>query len=193
MSLTIRKATLDDAPLLLRVVDMASDGLLPTLWAKMAPSGLDGAAVGEALVTAEDGDFSYRNGFIAEQDGAKTGGLIGYRLPATPKPIGPDVPEVFVGIEELAHLVPGHWYINFMAVVPEGRGQGVGAALLEEAENQARESGSPGLALIVAATNENAIRVYQRAGYIERERRPFDLSDFGEAPTEAILMTKDLV
>ena len=32
------------------------------------------------------------------------------------------MPEAFVGIEELAQGVPGHWYINFMAVLPEGRG-----------------------------------------------------------------------
>lgn len=79
-----------------------------------------------------------------------------------------------------------------MAAVPEGRRQGVGAALLSEAENRAREHFCPGLALIVAASNENAIRVYERDGYIERARRPFDLSDFGDEPTEVILMVKPL-
>lgn len=193
MPLTIRKAMPDDAPLLLRIIDMASGGVVPALWTEMAPPGVDGAAVGHTLVAAEDGEFSYRNGFIAERDGVKVGGLIGYRLPTTPQPVGPDVPEVFVAIEELAHLVPGHWYINFMAVVPEGRGQGLGAALLEEAEKQARDSASPGLALIVAASNKGAISVYRRAGYTERARCPFDLSDFGEEPTEAVLMIKDMV
>ncbi len=192
MPLTIRKATPDDAPLLLRVVDMASGGVVPALWAEMAPPGMDGAAVGHALVTAADGDFSYRSGFIAERDGMKVGGLIGYSLPTTPQPAAPDVPEAFVGVEELAQLAPGYWYINFMAVVPEGRGQGLGAALLKEAEVQARHSSSPGVALIVAASNVSAMRLYQRAGYTERARRPFDLSDYGEEPTEAVLMVKDL-
>ncbi len=192
MPLKIRKATLEDAPLLVRVVDMASEGVVPALWSEMAPEGTDKAGVGHALVTAEDGEFSYRNAFIAERDGAALGGLIGYVLPTTPQPVGPDVPAAFVGIEELANLVPGHWYINFMAAVPEGRRQGVGAALLNAAEEQARGRSCPGLALIVAASNETAISVYRRAGYIERARRPFDLSDFGEEPTEAILMVKDL-
>ena len=80
-----------------------------------------------------------------------------------------------------------------LAVVPDGRGQGLGAALLNEAERQARANSCPGLALIVAATNLGAISVYKRAGYIERARRPFDLTAFGEEPTEAILMVKDLV
>ena len=161
MPLTIRKAKPDDAPMLMRVIDMASGGVVPTLWAEMAPPGMDGPGVALAQIAAEDGEFSYRNGFIAEQDGAQLGGLIGHVLPTTPQPIGPDVPEEFIGVEELAQLVPGHWYINFMAAVPEGRRQGVGTALLNEAEKHARNRSCPGLALIVAAPNENAISVYR--------------------------------
>jgi len=192
MPLTIRKSTPDDAPLLVRVVDLASGGVVPRLWAEMAPKGTQASEVGLSLVAKESGEFSYRNGFVAECDGTDLGGLIGYILPTVPEPIGPDVPEEFVAIEELAQLVPGHWYINFMATVPEGRRRGVGAALLGEAEEQARDHSCPGLALIVAASNENAISVYERAGYIERARRPFDLSAFGEEPTQAILMIKPL-
>lgn len=188
----IRRAMPDDAPLLVQVVDLASSGVVPTLWAQMAPSGVDGSSVGLALVAAEDGEFSYRNGFIAERDGGQLGGLIGYPLPTTPQPVSPEVPEAFVGIEELAQLVPGHWYINFMAALPNDRRQGVGAALLKAAEEQARKHSCPGLALIVAASNENAMSVYRRAGYTERARRHFDLSNFGEEPTEAVLMVKEL-
>lgn len=47
MSLTIRKATLDDTHLLQSVVDMASGGVVPALWAKMAPPGMDGPAWGK--------------------------------------------------------------------------------------------------------------------------------------------------
>ena len=114
----VRKATPDDATLLLRVVNMASGGVVPTLWSQMAPPGIDGSDLGRALVEAEDGEFSYRNAFIAEREGAELGGLIGYVLPITPQPAEPDVPEAFVGIAELAQLVPGYWYINFMAAVP---------------------------------------------------------------------------
>lgn len=192
MPLDIRDATLEDAPLLVRVVDMASGGVVPALWAEMAPTGMDGAAVGLGLVTAESGDFSYRNGFVAESGGAQLGGMIGYVLPSTPQPAGPDTPEAFAGVEELEQLAPGHWYINVMATVPDGRRQGVGAALLGAAEAQARALSCPGLALIVAASNETATSVYRRAGFAERARRPFDLSAFGERPTDAVLMVKDL-
>ena len=192
MSLTIRRATLDDAAFLLRVVDMASGGVIPTLWSEMAPPGMDGTVVGRDLIGSEDGDFSYRNGLIAERDGVQLGGLIGYALPSSPQPAGSETPEAFVGVEELAQLVPGHWYINVMAAIPEGRRQGVASTLLNGAERQARDRSCPGLALIVAASNEAAVRVYRQAGFVERARRPFDLSDFGEDPTEAVLMVKEL-
>jgi hypothetical protein len=58
MLLKIRKATPEDIAFLLRVVDMASGGVVPTLWSQMAPPGMDGADLGRTLIEAEDGDFS---------------------------------------------------------------------------------------------------------------------------------------
>ena len=188
----IREATPDDAALLVHVIDMASEGLVPALWDEMAPEGMDGSAVGLALVTAEDGDFSYRHGFVLEEGGATLGGMIGYRLPTSPEPAGPEVPDVFVAVQELATLAPGYWYINFVAVAPESRGKGLGNALLDVAEARARSGACPGVALIVTTSNADAVRAYVRAGYRERARRPFNLSDFGLEPTEALLMVKDL-
>lgn len=172
---------------------MASEGLIPALWDRMAPEGMDGSAVGQALVSEEDGVFSYQHGFVLEQDGSPIGGMIGYPLPATAEPAGPEVPDAFVAVEELANLVPGYWYINVVAMLPEARGKGLGAALLNEAEAQARHSGCPGLALVVAATNDGAIHAYARAGYREVARRPFELREFGFKSTEALLMTKEAI
>ena len=190
MPVTVRRATTDDASLLVRIVDMASAGLIPALWDSMAPGGMDGSAVGQALVLAQDGDFSYRHGFVLEEEGVPIGGIIGYPLPTTARPVGPEVPQAFVAIEELANLVPGYWYINMMALVPEARGRGLGARLLNEAEAQARSCGCPGVSLIVAATNAAAIRAYRRSGYREVARRPFEPGANGMEPTEALLMTK---
>ena len=188
----IREATADDAAFLVRVIDMASEGLVPALWDGMAPEGTDGPAVGLALVIAEDGEFSYRNGFVLEEDRAVQGGMIGYPLPTTPEPAEPELPKAFVALKELETLAAGYWYINFVAMVPESRGKGLGSALLDEVEARARHSGCPGLALVVFVSNAAAIRAYTRAGYRERTRRPFDLSDFGLEPTEALLMVKEV-
>ena len=190
--ISIRKATPDDAALLFQVVDMASEGLIPMLREGMAPDSMDGAAVGQALISEADGEFSYHNGYILDNDGAALGGMMAYALPDEAGPVDPDIPETFGAIIELEHLVPGHWYINMMAVLPEARGRGLGSRLLAEAESQARGQGCPGVALIVAASNKGAISTYERAGFVEMDRRPFNLGDFGMEPTDAILMTKVL-
>ena len=192
MPVRIRPATPEDAPALLRVIDLASEGLLPTLWAGMAPKGVTADEVGLGLVTAEAGDFSYTSGWLAERHGTVGAGMICYRLPDPPGPADPDTPPAFAGVEALAAQVPGWWYINFFATLPEYRHQGLGKALLEKAEDLARAVGCDGIALIVAASNGAAIKLYQRAGYVERAREPFDLAEYGHAPTEAILMVRAL-
>ncbi len=55
--------------------------------------------------------------------------------------------------------------VHDLAVLPEQRGRGVGRLLLEEIERRARARGSSKLTLEVHATNEGAIRLYQRFGF----------------------------
>ena len=55
--------------------------------------------------------------------------------------------------------------VHDLAVLPEHRGRGVGRVLLEEVERRARARGSSKLTLEVHATNEAAIRLYQRFGF----------------------------
>ncbi|MFN2617185.1 MAG: GNAT family N-acetyltransferase [Thermoleophilaceae bacterium] len=52
-----------------------------------------------------------------------------------------------------------------MAVAPDRRGQGVGAALLEEAERQARAGG---VARIALHAQTRALSLYARGGYEQR-------------------------
>jgi ribosomal protein S18 acetylase RimI-like enzyme len=61
-------------------------------------------------------------------------------------------------------------FIAYMAVEPALRGRGVGAALLESAEDEARRRGLPYMALMVTEENEAARRLYDGAGY-RTERR----------------------
>jgi ribosomal protein S18 acetylase RimI-like enzyme len=55
--------------------------------------------------------------------------------------------------------------VHDLAVLPGYRGRGVGRRLLEEIELRARARGSSKLTLEVHATNEGAIRLYQRFGF----------------------------
>ncbi len=70
--------------------------------------------------------------------------------------------------DEVTALPQG--FVAYMAVEPECRGAGVGAALLATAEDEARRRGLPYMALMVTEENAAARRLYERGGY-RTERR----------------------
>ena len=61
------------------------------------------------------------------------------------------------------------WVLNDLFVAPEARRSGAGRALLERAERWARETGSKGLTLSTAVTNETAQRLCENAGWTKDE------------------------
>lgn len=61
-------------------------------------------------------------------------------------------------------------FVVYMAVEHDARGAGIGSALLERAEDEARKRGAPYMALMVTEENAAARALYQRAGY-RTERR----------------------
>jgi len=70
--------------------------------------------------------------------------------------------------DEVTTLPQG--FVAYMAVEPDHRGVGVGAALLAAAEGEARRRGLPYMALMVTEENEAARKLYHRSGY-RTERR----------------------
>ncbi|HEX4014557.1 MAG TPA: GNAT family N-acetyltransferase [Candidatus Cybelea sp.] len=61
-------------------------------------------------------------------------------------------------------------FVAYMAVEPDCRRNGVGAALLAAAEEEARKRGLPHVALMVTEENQAARVLYERAGF-RTERR----------------------
>jgi ribosomal protein S18 acetylase RimI-like enzyme len=56
-------------------------------------------------------------------------------------------------------------YLGFMYVVPERRGQGINALVMKELMRLLRQRGIKELCLEVYATNEPAIRAYEKLGF----------------------------
>jgi ribosomal protein S18 acetylase RimI-like enzyme len=56
-------------------------------------------------------------------------------------------------------------YITDVVVLPEFRGQGIGATLMAKADAYARESGYSALAVNVLANNDAALSLYQKMGF----------------------------
>jgi ribosomal protein S18 acetylase RimI-like enzyme len=185
-----RSATIDDAGILARLVNIAGEGLPLYLWEKLAKPGESPWLVGRQRALRETGGFSYRNAAIIEHDGVAAGVLIGYGIGERPEAIGPDMPRLFVPLQELENLALDTWYVNVLAVLPEYRNLGFGAQLLDLADRIGSEVGKSGMSVIVADTNTRARRLYERCGYLERERRAMVKEDWITEGREWVLLTK---
>lgn len=70
---------------------------------------------------------------------------------------------ISVGEELLSHEPSAH--LEVLATSASAQGQGIGSALLEAAQNGAREQGAGSMSLHVFARNSRAREVYERAGF----------------------------
>jgi GNAT superfamily N-acetyltransferase len=83
----------------------------------------------------------------------------------------------FVGVrleheaDEYLSTLVDYAYISDLVVLPSHRGQGYGAALLQHAEEWARQQGMTMLKIHVLAKNQQATSVYLQAGF-----RPYELA-----------------
>lgn len=57
-------------------------------------------------------------------------------------------------------------YLQFLALVPEAQGRGIGTALLTWLERQARVAGERNLWVAASQINADAIRFYERHGFV---------------------------
>lgn len=78
-----------------------------------------------------------------------------------------------VGMAVLAVTEEG-FLLDNLAVDPARQGQGVGRALLLEAEAAARRAGFDAIYLFTHETMTENIALYERIGYVEYDRRPAD-------------------
>ncbi|MCQ2271037.1 MAG: GNAT family N-acetyltransferase [Bacteroidales bacterium] len=179
MSILLRSATIQDVPFV--------------AWTIVTAVGISQAD--EALLkqvaticSREDVLYSWINCIIAEFDGHAAGGLCCYdgkryqemrriTFPIIAQHTGKDFSEMDL------ETVPGEYYLDSMAVLPEYRHRGVATALLNEGIRQAAELGINRASMIVSLENPAAQRLYESLGF----RHKGDLSAFGEPYRKMIM------
>jgi ribosomal protein S18 acetylase RimI-like enzyme len=187
----IRKAVQGDAPVLAELMNAAGEGIPAYLWSGMAPSGGDVMAFGAARVAREQGDFSYRNMYVAEIDGQVAGMLLSYQLP---DPYVLDqlesYPALVRPLVRLEALAAGSWYINAIATGESWRGVGIGTRLMALGQVLAMQARVATLSLIVSEHNAGAMNLYTRLNFAPAARQPVMPAPGLPSEGDWVLMTR---
>ena len=93
----------------------------------------------------------------------------------------------------LARTGGGECEIITLGVLPEYRGQGAGAALIEAILSRAGEMGAGEVLLEVASDNRSAIALYQSAEFVAVGRRKNYYRGAAGGPGDAIIMRRSLL
>ncbi len=183
-----RPARKEDCAVIASLYSISSDGVADYVWSKLASPDQDILDIGRMRYEREDSLFSYKNCTIAEIDGDIVGMIVAFPMHVDPDEFEDDpVLAPYSKLEE-----DNSYYICGVALFEEFRGQGIGTALLELAENHALEKGFTKLSLIVFEENSGAKKLYDRSGYIEVNREPIYPHPFIHYTGDAILMVKHL-
>jgi ribosomal protein S18 acetylase RimI-like enzyme len=184
--IVIRSARPDDAPEFARLMVMSDKTFLPYLFGKNFEQ------VVQKQFRIRKSLFSHEHVRIVEVEGKVAGMLLAYTFDQMRAEVA-RWGTGFLGSVGLGFLVrlpvmlfhaifhrrdsgprpswvnPGEYYLANMAVLPDYRRQGLGRMLLADAEARATELGCTRLALDVEAENAEAVRLYERYGFIREE------------------------
>ncbi|MGP9822642.1 GNAT family N-acetyltransferase [Salinarimonas sp. NSM] len=172
-SATIRPATPADARDVALLWDMANAGHVASVFARVADgarSWLDAAA---AEIARPSGEMSWKNAVVAEAGGAVVGALVALRLAERISRVAlmrlpPDQRAHY----ELLARVHGAFLLRDIAVLPDHRGRGIGAALIDAGVARARAAGCDALAVTTHETNAVFRRQLGKRGFREIDGTP---------------------
>lgn len=143
------------------------------------------------LAASDKAQYSYRNALIAEVDGTVAGAIVGYdgaMLYELREPIFPLLEKYLGSVLDIEdETAAGEFYLDSLGVLPQFRGMGVGAMLLNAMSNKAFAEGHTRVGLIVDFDNPRAERLYTELGFVRVGQKRFlghdmwHLQKFGEA------------
>ncbi|MEM8837725.1 MAG: GNAT family N-acetyltransferase [Pseudomonadota bacterium] len=172
---TLRQAEPSDAKDLAKLIDLAGEGIPNWLWTRACVEGQHPLEIGMERARRPHGGFSYTNALVAERGGKPAGMVLSYAITEAPGEDPDDLPAPIAPFVALEKLSVGTWYINALAVFPDGRNQGLGTRLLLAAEDRARANGFDEMSIQVYGENYGAVRLYLRNGYVEAASEPVRL------------------
>lgn len=166
----LRPARRSDSRAIARLFLMSSDGLAQYIWSRLATDDNEQPIDIGARRYARDGvAFSWQNCLVAERGGAVVGMMHAFAMEAPAPDAAPESDPVLRPYSELEDA--GSLYVSGVAVEPQFRRAGVGAALMEAAEQRAAMLGLTRTSLICFEPNAIALDLYRRRGYREIARR----------------------
>ena len=156
-----------------RYLDEAAEGFFRFMLGPCA-----GIIIAEAFALP-DHDLSYQNATFAEREGTIAGMVSGFSADqhrrSSLQPLIQAAGKrnlrmrlirwLFAPLLRIIDTIEDDdYYLQAIAIDKESRGNGLGAILLDWIEQRARDSGATRLVLDVSASNEGAIRFYERHG-----------------------------
>ena len=170
--LNIRKATINDATLIAKVVAMAIGEESAILY-----GGENYMNVFEEIALLENSQYSYRNAFVAEVDGKAAGAVDAYDG-AELYPLRKTTLEIIYKhtakeLQMADETDSSEFYLDSLAVFPEYRGRGIGAKLILAVKEKAFNEYNKNLGLLVDFENPDAERLYQSVGFERADVKDF--------------------
>ena len=169
---TIRDAREDDAEFLAQVILSAAH--LSHMGADTANSTATDPPRGDGALTAicrrADTVYSWRNARIACACGKRAGAMVSYpgdsynAARSITFPLLPGLTQAQIDATDIETL-PGEWYLDSLAVLPEFRCTGIGKMLVMDAIERGRNAGYAQFTLLAEKSSTHLVEYYTRLGF----------------------------
>ncbi len=183
-----RPARRGECRLIAGLYSISSEGIADYIWSTLARPGETLLDVGQRRYEQEESVFSYCNCTVACIEDRVAGMLVAFPTPVTPPDNDTNIDPVLLPYRRLE--ADNSYYICGMAVLPEYRRRGIGARFLRIAEENARALGYARMSLVVFEQNRDALRLYERNGYLEVARESIVPHPLIRMTGDALLMVK---
>jgi ribosomal protein S18 acetylase RimI-like enzyme len=190
----IERARKQDSRFIAEMIALASDGIARIEWQQQADNepGRSAIDIGATNYAGDDGDYSYRNCWIARPGSGQAVGMIlsfalteeNRSVDARPPPYSED--DIYAPYRYLEAV--NSWYICGVAVIPEYRQQGIARVLIQQSISDGKQAGFDNTSLIAMAQKDGLIAYYQSLGFHITRRAPIVEHPQIDAHGEALLM-----